>query len=74
MSEELYPHFGTLVIVCAGSCGKTTEEVDNREFWEGEVRQAKDPEERVPIWTCKECVANRVNPFYMRNPDGSLTQ
>lgn len=46
---------GNLVIVCAGGCGKTTEEVNPYDFWNGKVEQSSDPAERVPIWTCKEC-------------------
>lgn len=48
-----------LVIVCAGGCGKTTEDVNFIDFWKGEVKQSNDPEERVPVWTCKECVEKR---------------
>lgn len=46
---------GTIVLVCAGGCGKTTEEVGPHEFWQGEVKQSPDPECLVPIWTCREC-------------------
>jgi hypothetical protein len=56
MSEiEIKPNGGNLVIVCAGGCGKTTEDVNPYEFWKGCIEQSPDPEERVPIWTCKEC-------------------
>lgn len=47
---------GNLVIFCAGGCGKTTDDVNQVEFWQGKVERSPDPEERVPTWTCKECV------------------
>jgi hypothetical protein len=50
----------TLVIFCAGGCGKTTDEVNPVEFWQGKVEISTDPEERVPIWTCKECMEKKI--------------
>lgn len=55
MMNELMPAGGTLVLVCAGGCGKTTDQVGPREFWKGEVVQSPDPSCLVPVWTCREC-------------------
>lgn len=51
--------WSSLVIVCSGGCGKTTEDVTPTEFWKGKVIQSTDPENLVPEWTCKEC-ANKT--------------
>ncbi len=56
------PAGGNLVIVCAGGCGKTTDQVSPTEFWAGEVKQAEDPGCLVPIWTCRECLRKRGDP------------
>ena len=48
---------GTIVIVCKGGCGKSTDQVSNTEFWQGEVKQVD--ENLVPQWTCKECLEKR---------------
>lgn len=50
---------GTIVIACANGCGKTTEDVNPHEFWEGKVLPSDVPEEMVPIWTCKECTQSK---------------
>ena len=44
----------TIVINCQGGCGKTTDDVNNEEFWRGKVEQVEGT--MVPAWTCKECV------------------
>ena len=52
---------GTIVIVCNGGCGKTSEQVSNFEFWRGEVKDAIDSDSRVPEWTCRECMEKQNN-------------
>jgi hypothetical protein len=48
-----------LIIVCAGGCGRTTEDINPYEFWRGEVKESTDPSNLVPKWTCRECVDKR---------------
>lgn len=50
---------GNIVIVCAGGCGKTTEQVGPAEFWKGKIEPSDDPDCLVPVWTCKDCVEKR---------------
>ena len=49
-----------IVIVCAGQCGKTTDDVSPYEFWKGELTQSNDPTCLVPVWTCRECYIKKL--------------
>ena len=42
-----------LVLVCAGGCGKTTNDVSPYEFWVGKVERIEGT--LIPLWTCRDC-------------------
>jgi hypothetical protein len=43
------------VLVCAGGCGMTTENINPYDFWRGELKDSSDPGCLIPVWTCPAC-------------------